>query len=242
MTRDKTRKTIQTLLTILKFLVLVGIIVAIPLTIYLKYPNILEDFSSFEQVNDLLDRYQTAGILFYIGFQILQVVISIIPGQPLQFAAGYAFGTPVGFAASMIGIAIGTVATYFLGKVFGKDMAYLIFGEKRLARFLRLIDSKRAMVIVFLLYLIPGIPKDIFSYAAGISTMRLLPFLVLSLVGRAPALLCSLLIGGMFRNGSYLGMIIVAAIVVVAAGIAILRRKHLNAFIDRLYEKAVKHE
>ncbi|MDR0357474.1 MAG: VTT domain-containing protein, partial [Clostridiales Family XIII bacterium] len=184
-------KTVRTMLAILKFLVLLGIIAAVPIIIYLKYPHILEEFRSIEQVNALLDRYQAGGALFYVGFQIIQVVISVIPGQPLQLAAGYAFGVPLGFATSLIGIAIGTVITYYLGKIFGKDMIWLIFGEKRLGHFVRLLESKRAFIIVFLLYLFPGIPKDIFSYAAGISNMRPIPFLAISMAGRAPALLAS---------------------------------------------------
>ncbi|MDR2157449.1 MAG: VTT domain-containing protein [Clostridiales Family XIII bacterium] len=234
------KKKTRILISVLKFLVLLGIVAVVPLIVYLHYPNVLEDFNSLEEVNEMLEQYRTAGIFIYMGFQVVQVVISVIPGQPLQFAAGYAFGIFLGFASSIIGIGLATLVTYLLGKVFGKDMVYLVFGEKRLERFLGLMASKKALIIVFLLYLIPGIPKDIFSYAAGISNLRMMPFLALSLAGRAPALLCSIIIGRMFRTHSYVGMIVVAIIVLAAAGVAVLHRRRINAFIDRMHEKAMK--
>jgi cytochrome c biogenesis protein CcdA len=59
------------------------------------------------------------------------------------------------------------------------------------------------------------------------------------MVGRAPALLCSIMIGHMLRTQSYVGIIVVAALVIIATGIAFIRRKRIHAFIDRMYEKAV---
>jgi uncharacterized membrane protein YdjX (TVP38/TMEM64 family) len=233
---EKAKKTFKTLLAVLKFALLIGIVVGVPLLIWLRNPDIIHKVDSIEKVNAFLDEYQGKAALVYIVLQIAQVIISIIPGQPIQFAAGYAFSFFLGFLLSIIGIAIGTVLTFYLGRLLGKDMIYLIFGEKRLERFIKALGSKKGLLIIFLIYLFPGIPKDLFAYAAGISKMRCLPFLGISMVARTPALLCSIAIGMMVRSGSYVGIIIVAVVVLAAAAVSLVNRKRFLAWIDRQYE------
>jgi uncharacterized membrane protein YdjX (TVP38/TMEM64 family) len=236
----KELNTIRKLLALMKFALLISIVVGIPAIIWFQYPELIDHFSSFEKADDFLKQYQTQSAFVYIGLQVLQIVISVIPGQPIQFASGYAFGLAGGYALSFIGIGLGTVITYYLGRLLGKDMVYLIFGEERLERFMRAINSKKGLLIIFLIYLFPGIPKDLFAYAAGISKLRCLPFVFLSLTARTPALMCSLAIGKMFRNQSYVGIIVVAVIVLLVAVLAIIFRKRFLSFIDRMYEPTPK--
>jgi uncharacterized membrane protein YdjX (TVP38/TMEM64 family) len=166
--------------------------------------------------------------------------VSFIPGQIIQLSAGYAFGTWFAYILTIAGIGLGTVLTFYLAKVLGKDMVYLIFGEVRLNKFIELLNSKKAFVAIFIIFLFPGIPKDLFVYAAGISKIRLIPFLTLNLVARTPALLCSLLFGSQFRNGDYTGMIIVGVIVLIIAVFALIFRKKVYGLIDKIYFKFSK--
>ena len=93
------------------------------------------------------------------------------------------------------------------------------------------------MAIVFLIYLIPGIPKDIASYAAGVSEMKLKPFMLLSLIGRMPGMMGSIMIGSMWNKGEYIGMVVLAVLAVVAFCLCIIFRKRINAFLDKAYDK-----
>ncbi|MDR2610424.1 MAG: VTT domain-containing protein [Clostridiales Family XIII bacterium] len=241
-TYSRRERAVRTALAIAKFAVLLAFIIGIPTLIFLKYPHIIDEFKDIENVNALLEKYHTHSMFIYIGLQIIQILIAFLPGQALQFAAGYAFSFILALLLSLIGIAIGTVITFYLGRIFGKDMVYLVFGKEKLHRFVTLLNSKKAFVAVFLLYLFPGIPKDIFSYAAGISEFKVLPFTATSIVARTPALAVSLLVGSMLYTHNYTGIIIVSAVVVAIAVICAIKRKRVYAMVDSIYNRFIAKE
>ena len=150
--KDKIHKRIKVISTILKFALLLLIIIGLPLYIYFFEPQLIDSMSSMENVNALFEHYHAESILVYIGAQILQIIICVIPGQWLQFAAGYMYGFWLGFLYSIIGAAIGSVVTYYLAKLLGRDAMHLIFGEARINEFIHKLNSKKAIVIVFLIF------------------------------------------------------------------------------------------
>lgn len=238
--KDKIHKRIKVISTILKFALLLLIIIGLPLYIYFFEPQLIDSMSSMENVNALFEHYHAESILVYIGAQILQIIICVIPGQWLQFAAGYMYGFWLGFLYSIIGAAIGSVVTYYLAKLLGRDAMHLIFGEARINEFIHKLNSKKAIVIVFLIFLIPGVPKDLCNYAAGISEMKLKPFLIVSLVGRSPGMMGSLLVGRQIEAGNYTGAIVVAAVAVVLCVVGIIMRKRLTGWMDKAYDRLYK--
>ncbi len=237
---DKLHKRIKLVSTILKFALLLGIIIGLPLYIYFYQPQLIEDMSSMENVNAFFRQYHAESIFVYIGAQILQIVICVIPGQWLQFAAGYMYGFWLGFLYSVIGAALGSILTYYLAKLLGRDAMHLIFGEAKINEFIHKLNSKKAIVIVFLIFLIPGVPKDLCNYAAGISEMRLKPFLIVSLVGRSPGMMGSLLIGRQIEAGQYTGAVVIAVAAVILCVIGVIMRKRLTGWLDKAYDKLYK--
>ena len=85
--------------------------------------------------------------------------------------------------------------TFYLARLLGKDAMHLIFGEERIGKFIHHLNSKRAFAIILVLFLIPGFPKDLITYAAGVSEVKMKPFLLLSLVGRTPAMMGTVMMG-----------------------------------------------
>ena len=221
----------------LKLLILFSIVIGIPAYLYFTYPDLISRFKSLDEINKLLNQYKTASIFIYIGLQVFQIVVSILPGQALQFAAGYAYHFWLGFLYSIIGVTLGTVITFYLARLLGRDALHVIFGEERFTRFVRTINSKRSYIVLFVIFLIPGIPKDLFTYAAGVSEMRIAPFLLLSLIGRSPAMIGSIWMGSMFYKGSYAGLIILGIIAVILFIAGILKRDKMVQWSDRLYNK-----
>ena len=238
--KDKLRKRYKTISAILKLLLLLFILVGLPLYIYFCQHQIIEQFSSLEQVEAFFDEYKTQSIFVYLALQILQIIICVLPGQGLQFAAGYMYGFWMGYIWSLAGAMIGTVISYYLAKILGHDAMHMIFGEERIQELLVTFNSKKAMILVFLFYLIPGLPKDICSYVAGLSEMKLKPFLIISLIGRSPAMMGSLLIGRLVDIGGYTGAIIIAAIAIVLFSLGVIMRKRLLVWIDIAYDKLMK--
>lgn len=231
------QKKVNLFTTIAKFALLLAILVGLPLYIYFFQHEWIERMSSLENVNAYFEEYKTASVFVYIGAQIVQIVICIIPGQWLQLAAGYMYGFWLGYLFSLAGAAIGTVFTYYLAKLLGHDAMHLIFGEAKIRENIARLNSKRAIVVVFLIFLIPGVPKDLFNYAAGISEMKLKPFLIVSLIGRSPGMMGSLLIGRQIESGYYTSAIVIAVIAVALCIIGVIMRKRLTKYLDRFYDK-----
>ena len=237
---EKRRKKIQTIVSALKLLLLFGIVIGVPIYVYFTYPDLIDRFKSLDEINKLLKQYKTASIFAYMGLQILQIIVSVLPGQALQFAAGYAYHFWLGFLYSIIGVAMGTVITFYLARLLGKDALHVIFGEEKFSKFVHTLNSKRSFIVLFVIFLIPGIPKDLFTYAAGVSEIRIIPFLLLSLIGRAPAMIGSIMMGNMFYNGSYFGLIIVGAAAVILFIAGILHRDKLLKWSDQFYTRMVR--
>ena len=102
----------------------------------------------------------------YVAAQIVQIIISVIPGQELQIVAGFMYGIPLAFLLSIIGAAIGTLIAFYLARWLGQDAVRMLFGDEKTDEYMRRLNSRRAITITFLIYLIPGLPKDIMSYIA----------------------------------------------------------------------------
>lgn len=230
---------IKLLFVILKFTLLLGVVIGIPIYIYLFNKELIDMFKSLDSVNTYLEHYKTASVFVYIGLQALQILVSIIPGQPLNFAAGYAYGFWFGYLFSIIGATIGTILAFYLAKFLGRDALHLMFGEEKIAKFIHKLNSKRGFIVVFVLYLIPGVPKDLLSYAAGVSEMKLKVFLIISLVGRSPAMMFSIMTGSMFNDKSYIGIGIVSLIAVIFCFWGIKHHDKLTHLIDKWYDKLV---
>ena len=159
-----------------------------------------------------------AGPLICIGIQFLQVVIFAIPGEITQIAAGYVFGAWWGFLYSIIGIFLGSAFDFGFARAVGRPVVRRVLGEERLARVDRQLRSQKGRVAIFVLFLLPGMPKDAMSYGAGLTALRLPVFLALCVPARMPALLLSTLFGSEAYDGDYTAMVWIA----IAAGLLLV--------------------
>lgn len=221
----------------LKFAVLVILIVGVPAYIYFFQHDLITQFSNIDSVKQIINDNNAASVPLYIAFQIIQIIICIIPGQWLQLAAGIAWGFWIGLLLSLIGALFGSILTYFLAKYLGTDALRLIFGQDKLDQLTEKLDSKAGITAVFLIYLIPGLPKDLCNYAAGVSQIKLKPFLIVSMVGRTPGMIASLLIGKHLSLGSYHVAVIIAIIAGILFVLGIIFRNKLTSFVNKVYDR-----
>ena len=233
------RKQYKRISLILKLVALAVIIVGVPLYIFIFHHEVLEDISNLRNVEHWLLNYKKQSAFVYIGAQIIQIIICIIPGQALQVAAGYLYGFWLAFALSLVGAFLGSVIVFYLAQFLGHDAMHILFGERKVVEMLDKINSKKGMLAVFVIFLIPGIPKDLCTYAAGISEMHIKPFLILSLIGRAPGMMCSIAIGRQIMHGNYHSAIIIAVIVVILFLIGVIFRDKVFKVFDAAYDKLI---
>lgn len=227
--REKTK-------TILKAVFFVLLIVVIPLILFLTNRELFSQFESIEEVENFIGSYGHLSGLVYIGFQILQVIISLIPGEVFQVAAGFLFGPFWGIVYALIGCAIGEAIAFGLARVLGRDFVRLFLSEEQFEKYSSRLNSNRGYTLCFILYLIPGIPKDILCYVAGASEIRFLPFLIISMVGRLPGLIGSIAMGALVDSGQYLFAGIILALACIIAVIGFIFRERLSDYIDRIKE------
>lgn len=222
---------------IIKLLLLAFIIIGVPLILYLNYRDTLFNTAWLKQLPTYLMRYKGAASLVLIGLQVLQVIICIVPGQPIQFAASYMFGVLRGYLISIAGAVIGATVSFYISRVLGSDAMHVLFGEEKIENYRRKLNSGKGLMAVLLIYLIPGVPKDLVSYAAGISEMRFRTFIIVSTIGRSPGMLGSLLLGHFFGKGNYKAIAVLAVITVIILVICAIKRKELVSILDRFEEK-----
>ncbi len=186
-----------------------------------------------EALRAWVDGYGVAAPAAFIAIQVLQVVIFVIPGEVPQVAAGYLFGIPLGIALTLAGAALGSAIGFLLSRALGRPFLRAIVSEARSRQVEELIASPRGVATLFLLYLIPGIPKDVLCYVAGIGPIRLGVYLLASTAGRLPGVAVSVVLGEALaeRQWTAVGIALGVAVALFAAGY--LLRRHLLDLLQR---------
>jgi len=192
-----------------------------------------------EKFKTLMQSYGYIGAFVFIGLQVLQVVVAAIPGEVVQIAGGYVYGTVIGTIYSVIGVTIGTVIAFYLARVLGYPIVERFVSKKSLEKFNFLMNSKKSEVAMFILFLVPGIPKDILTYIAGITPVKPVRFFIIITIARLPAMIGSSMIGSNLQKHDYLPVIILS---VIAAALFILGIFFRNRIIDQVSRLTSKNK
>lgn len=151
-----------------------------------------------------IDSHGFWGKMAYIGIVMLQIVVAIIPGEPIELVAGYAFGAWQGLLLAEIGVIIGSAAIFMAVKKWGMRAVEAFVPREKIESFGFLQDSTRRNAIVFLIFFIPGTPKDVLTYLVGLTPMTLAEWLLITGVARIPSVLSSTLTGAAVGESKYL--------------------------------------
>ncbi|MDD9985589.1 MAG: TVP38/TMEM64 family protein [Spirochaetaceae bacterium] len=186
-----------------------------------------------EELRVRVEAYGVAAPAVFIAVQVLQVVVFVIPGEFPQLAAGYLFGIPLGIVLTLGGAALGSAIGFLLARLLGRPFLHAIVSEKRSSQVEDLIASPRGVGMLFLLYLIPGIPKDVLCYVAGIGPLRLGVYLLASTVGRLPGVAVSVISGDAAAERQWAVVAIALGIAVVFFVVGFLLRRRLMEVLQR---------
>ncbi len=212
--------------------VLLGVFLGIIVYASFKYaPSVTRLFREPEKFREFLSSYGAAGPLIYIALSALQVIVAVIPGEIVQIAGGYAFGTPLGTLYALAGTIIGTVVVFATIRLLGFSLVKAMISPVQLEKFRFLISSPKSEIVIFVLFLIPGVPKDVLAYLSGLTPIRMLRFIVISAIARLPGVLASAYIGANLQEKDYLAVWIMSGIALVLFVAGLLMR---DKIIDRL--------
>ncbi len=174
-------------------------------------------------------------IIMFILIQAVQVIIFIVPGELVEIAAGFLFGTTLGSIYSIIGIAFGSAASFIIARVLGYEFVKWVVPEQMFNRWNIFInEDKRGGTVLFLLYFIPGTPKDALAYFAGITPVSYLKFIFISMFARLPAIVFSAYIGANIEQKEYTNALIVSVIAGIAFLIGFIYRDRIIKWLYQL--------
>lgn len=192
---------------------------------------LLKDPAKFEK---WILGFGTKGILIFIAVQILQVLIFVIPGEVVQIAGGYLYGTFLGSLYSLIGITIGSLLCFTIARVLGYEFVRGMLSDEKLKKLDYLINNKKGELGLFLVFLLPGLPKDALSYVAGLTPVKFLNFFLITAAARLPGIVISSYIGANIEHKNYIVSAVISVIAVILFVIGIINKdkimKKMNHF------------
>ncbi len=165
-----------------------------------------------------------------IGIVVLQQLSAIIPAEPVELAAGYAFGFWQGALVCLVGSVLGTLAIVGVARGAGDRLLRVLVSSRRVVQLERFGNSPRFELLVFLCFLVPGLPKDVMTYAAALANMPIRHLVPVTTVGRIPSIALSTLASSLAARGDWkvAGIVMAVIVVLVLSGAALyffLRRK-----------------
>ncbi len=201
---------IVVLVAIIAFSVAVYFVAGKPLIAFINNPEKLKEF------------VERRGIVAYISFILMvvfQIIIAFIPGEPFELAAGYAFGGLMGTLLCVIASVIGCALVFLLTRKFGMPLVELFFEKEKIEKLKFLKSSKKRNTVLFLLFFIPGTPKDIISYFVGLTDIKLWQWLLICSFAKLPSIVTSTISGGALGQQKYVMAIVFLVITVLISTI-----------------------
>lgn len=187
-------------------------------------------------IDRVIDQVRDAGALgvfILLGMQLLQIIVAFIPGEVVQVAAGIMFGPWWGALIILVGCVISSAFIYMLVSKLGAPFVQAMIPEKWMGKLRDFDESEKLDAMVFILFLIPGLPKDTFTYLVPLTGMDVRAYLFLSNLGRVPGILMSTFAANGLMEGDYLMSIIIFAAAGLLAVLGIVFRDKIMKLFHR---------
>lgn len=176
------------------------------------------------QLKEKITNTGITGILILFGLELVQVVLAILPGEPIEILAGICFGPIWGTIFLIISIFIVTALIYFFVKKYGRDFIYEFFPKEKVNKLENsklFKDPQKIETVMALLFLIPGTPKDLLVYIGGLLPIKTSRFLLLATLLRFPSIISSTIAGDKLLQGKWQVSIMAYVIIFIITFIVI---------------------
>ena len=210
--------------------------VFLALTAALYYFGVFHFFLRRERVVEWIRSLGAWGFAGFILLQVIQVVAAPIPGEATGVLGGYLYGPFRGVLLSTVGLTLGSYIAFSISRYFGRPLTERFVDARTMERFDYLLHHKGAF-LVFLLFLIPGVPKDYLCYILGLGHLTTFEFLSIATTGRLLGTMLLTLGGSYLRNHQYYRFFLLSGVAVVLVFLAIAYRDRIEQFFKRLHER-----
>ena len=204
----------------LLFIAAVGYLVGKPMVEFVREP---ERFRAWVDSSGFVSR------VIFVGMVVFQLVIALIPGEPLEMGAGYAFGAVEGTILCIAGCVVGSALVFLFVRRFGVKLVEVFFPREKIRSLRFLQDSRRLDLLTFIVFFIPGTPKDLLSYFIGLTDMKLGTWLLITAVARIPSIVTSTVTGDALGLKDYQFALIAFGVTLALSLVGILVYRRLSA-------------
>ncbi len=183
-------------------------------------------------VKEYVAKQGILGMFIYILLQVFQIVVALVPGEPIQIFGGFLYGNLLGFILSTIGIMFGSVIAFYLARKLGLPLVKIFVKEELLIKVQNKLETNSASAILFLLFLFPGLPKDVLVYALGLSNIRFNRFFIIYFVARIPGMFVANYIGAQALHITTAQVLGLSVLLIPILALIYWQRKPLQALLS----------
>ncbi len=209
-----------------------AIMVAVLALLWPYFHDLFEPGGIDRIINDVRSA-GPVGFLILLGLQFLQIVVAFIPGEVVQVAAGMLYGPWLGGLVILLGCIVSSAFIFVIVHKLGAPFVQSMVPTKHLQKFRAFEQSGKLNIVVFILFLIPGLPKDTFTYLGPLTDLRMRTFLVLSNTARIPGIIMSTYAADGLMDGRFVESLVIFAVAAVIALLGIVFRERLMGFLEK---------
>ena len=219
---DKQKRTVR----IAALIIFIAVTVALTVVCLPIVPMLASD-EGRARLEALVDSNLILGVAVFLFLQVLQIVVALIPGAVVQILSGVLFGGFWGSVLCILGTFAGEAVVFYIVRLLGMPLVEALVDSKGIIKLGFLQDTKKVELAVFILYLIPVMPKDALTYIAPLTKIKPSTFFILSISARAPSMIMSIVFGSSLGKGNIVLAIVLSAIVAVIGIVSILYKDRI---------------
>lgn len=217
--------------TVLLLLLAIAVMAGMAYVLYAT--GVIDLLTSKNRLLQFIKENRTHAATIFIGLQIVQVVAAPIPGEVTGFVGGILFGPVWGVVYSTIGLTIGSWIAFMLARWLGRPLVERLVSADTIQRYDYVMQHK-GLLLAFLMFLIPGFPKDILCYVLGLGHMQQRDFLLVSASGRLLGTVLLTAGGTLFRDAHYGALFTVVGLSLAVILLVMIYRDRIELVLRRV--------
>ena len=202
---------------IVKILIALIVVVILGICIYKMWPTLVKISTIEGQLafKEEISNSGFKGLLLLFSLQVLQMLLVVLPGEPFEIIAGMCYGSIGGTIFITASVFITTTLIFFTVRKLGHKYLYNFFKKEKIDKIMKsklLSNEQNLEIVLTLLFVIPGTPKDLLVYIGGLLPIKPLRFILISTFVRFPSVITSCMIGANITNGNWKLSILISII------------------------------
>lgn len=225
-------------------LILMAVVLLLIIGVIIYLLPVMKNLSTTEgqiSFKEKVEKSGFLGMLTLFGLQVAQIFLIIVPGEPIEILSGMCYGGLWGTVFIMISACIISTSIFFLVRKFGRKFVYDFCDPKKVQKIENnkiFQNPKKIEIIMLILFLLPGTPKDLLVYIAGLLPIKPLRFILISTFARFPSVLSSTLAGQNLAVGDWkMSILLYLAVLLIVCIIIFIIHKFDK---DKTTEQAIK--